>query len=345
MKRTKKALRLGIFMASALILFIVAVYLIGSKQNLFSSNTEVHASFKDIRGLMSGNIVRFAGINIGSVNDIRIVADSSVIVTMTIRDAYTDFIYKNSAVQIGQEGLMGGKIVLISSGDPATGKVEDGDYLPVADGLDIQAMIAQATEMLDEGKGTVANLRSITGKVDSGDGDIGRLLNENYLTDALETATSSLNASLSELNQITAKINNGKGDLGKLVNDDSMTTEMNKIMANLTSTTAKADSLVSQLHQTSYSINHGEGVLPRLLNDKQMGLNVDTAIAKVDQGVVKITKAAETISNSWIFRIFSKKKVKDKEVEEVTHEFKVNPGDTIIIPSSENNMPEVHENR
>jgi phospholipid/cholesterol/gamma-HCH transport system substrate-binding protein len=240
---------------------------------------------------------------------------------------------------------MGGKIVLISSGDPATGKVEDGDYLPVADGLDIQAMIAQATEMLDEAKGTVANLRSITGKVDSGDGDIGRLLNENYLTDALETATSSLNASLSELNQITAKINNGKGDLGKLVNDDSMTTEMNKIMANLTSTTAKADSLVSQLHQTSYSINHGEGVLPRLLNDKQMGLNVDTAIAKVDQGVVKITKAAETISNSWIFRIFSKKKVKDKEVEEVTHEFKVNPGDTIIIPSSENNMPEVHENR
>ncbi len=332
-------------MASALILFIVAVYLIGSKQNLFSSNTEVHASFKDIRGLMSGNIVRFAGINIGSVNDIRIVADSSVIVTMTIRDAYTDFIYKNSAVQIGQEGLMGGKIVLISSGDPATGKVEDGDYLPVADGLDIQAMIAQATEMLDEAKGTVANLRSITGKVDSGDGDIGRLLNENYLTDALETATSSLNASLSELNQITAKINNGKGDLGKLVNDDSMTTEMNKIMANLTSTTAKADSLVSQLHQTSYSINHGEGVLPRLLNDKQMGLNVDTAIAKVDQGVVEITKAAETISNSWIFRIFSKKKEKESPKGETKHAFNVNPGDTIIIPPDENSVPEVHKNR
>lgn len=334
-------------MASALLLFIVAVYLIGSKQNLFSSNTEVHASFKDIRGLMSGNIVRFAGINIGSVNDIRIVADSSVIVTMTIRDSYTDFIYKNSAVQIGQEGLMGGKIVLISTGDPATGKVEDGDFLPVADGLDIQAMIAQATEMLDEAKGTVANLRSITAKFDAGDGDIGRLLNENYLTDALETATSSLNASLSDLNQITAKINNGKGDLGKLVNDDAMTTEMNKIMANLTSTTTKADSLVSELHKTSYSINHGEGVLPRLINDRQMGLNVDTAIAKVDQGVVEITKAAETIANSWIFRLFSKKKKEAKESlkDEPKHEFKVNPGDTIIIPQDENSMPELHQNR
>lgn len=327
MSKTKKSLKLGIFIASALILFTVAIYLIGSKQNLFTSTTEVKASFKDIRGLMSGNIVRFAGINIGTVNDIRIVADSSVIVSMTIRDTYTDYIYKNSTVQIGQEGLMGGKIVLISSGDPATGKVEEGDYLPVSDGLDIQAMIAQATEMLDELKGTVANLRSITGKFDTGDGDIARLLNDNALTTALEDATKSLNASLSDVNSITTKINNGQGDLGKLVNDDSITSQMNTIMANLSSTTKKADSLVNQLHQTSYSLNHGEGVLPRLLNDREMGLNVDTAIANVDQGVIEITNAAETIANSWIFRLFSKKK-KNQE-EQPSELLNVNEVDTI----------------
>ncbi|HCC86652.1 MAG TPA: hypothetical protein DEQ06_08755, partial [Porphyromonadaceae bacterium] len=329
MKKTKKTLQLGIFIASALLIFIVAVYLIGSKQNLFSSTTEVHASFKDIRGLMPGNIVRFAGINIGTVSDIRVVADTSVIVSMTIRDTYTDYIYKNSTVQIGQEGLMGGKIVLISTGDPATGKVEKGDYLPVADGLDIQAMIAQATEMLDEAKGTVANLRSITGKLDTGDGDIARLLNDSNLTIALAEATNSLNASLSDVNGITTKINNGQGDLGKLVNDDSITVQLNAIMANLDSTTRKADSLVNQLHQTAYTINNGEGILPRLLNDKQMGLTVDTVITNVDQGVIEITNAAETIANSWIFRLFSKKK--DNKSDPQPETFKVNEGDTIII--------------
>jgi ABC-type transport system involved in resistance to organic solvents, periplasmic component len=327
--KTRKALRLGIFMASALILFIVAIYLIGSKQNLFSSNTDVYASFKDIRGLMSGNIVRFAGINIGTVKDIRLVADSSVIVTMSIRDTYTDYIYKNSSVQIGQEGLMGGKIVLISTGDPATGKVEQGDYLPVAGGLDIQAMIAQATEMLDEAKGTVANLRSVTGKLDKGDGDIARLLNDNTLTTSLESATGRLNASLSDVNQITAKVNNGQGDLGKLINNDSITSHMNTIMANLNATSQKADSLVYQLYMTSYSLNHGDGVLPRLLHDRQMGLNVDTAIASVDQGVVQVTRAAETIANSWIFRLFSKKSTTQNEQQ--TEQVKVNTGDTIII--------------
>jgi phospholipid/cholesterol/gamma-HCH transport system substrate-binding protein len=341
MEKTKKTLRLGIFIASALILIIVAIYLIGSKQNLFSSNTEIHASFKDIRGLMPGNIVRFGGINIGTVSDIRIAADTAVIVSMSIRDAYTDYIYKNSVVQIGQEGLMGGKIVLISTGDPATGKVEEGDYLPVAEGIDIQAMIAQATEMLGEAKGTVANLRSITNKLDTGDGDIAHLLNDSDLTIALAEATKSLNASLSHVNGITTKINNGQGDLGKLVNDDSITTQLNLISANLSSITKKADSVVNQLHQTTYTINHGEGVLPRLLNDRQMGLTVDTVITNVDQGVIEITNAAETIANSWIFRLFSKKK--DKPNDQQSETFKVNAGDTIILRPVDRSIPETPE--
>ena len=308
-------MRLGIFIASALLLFIVAVYLIGSKQNLFTSTTDVHASFKDIRGLMPGNIVRFAGINIGTVSDIQLESDSSVVVTMTIRDNYTDHIYKNSSVQIGQEGLMGGKIILISSGDPDTGKVEEGDSLPVAGGLDIQAMIAQATEMLDEARGTVANMRSITGKLDAGDGDIALLLNENHLTEALNDATRKLNASLADVQQITSKINEGEGDLGRLVNDDSITTRVNVIMSNLQASSERADSLVEELHRTSLALNHGDGVLPRLLHDKELGLTVDTAIAKVDESVVEITRAAETISNSWLFRLFSKKNRKQNEVE------------------------------
>ena len=343
MKRTKHALRLGIFVASALMLFVVAIYLIGSKQNLFSSNTDLHASFKDIRGLMPGNLVRFAGINIGTVKDIRIVADSSVVVTLSIRDQYTDFIYKNSQVQIGQEGLMGGKIVLISTGDPATGKVEKDDYLPVADGLDIQAMIAQATEMLEEAKGTVASLRSIADKMDHGEGDIARLINEKSLTTGFETATNRLNSSLADINSITGKVSSGEGDLGKLIHSDSITSEVSRIMAGLSTTTRRADSLVNELHQTSYSLNHGEGVLPRLLHDKEMGLQVDTAIAKVDHGVVQVTQAAETIANSWIFRLFSKKKKKEPNNEVSVQEIKVQPGDTLLIKHGRDVAPEINE--
>ena len=275
MKKTRRALRLGIFVATAIVLFVVAVYMIGSKGNLFSPTTDIISSFKDIRGLVVGNNVRFAGINVGTVKDIRIVSDSSVIVTMSIRDDYTEYIYKNSTVQIGQEGLMGGKIVLISSGTPETGTVGEGDYLAVAEGLDIQGMIAQAQTMLLEATKTISNLTSVTDKIDKGDGDISRLINNNDLTTQLNAVTQKLNNSMADVNDITKKVNNGEGDLGKLINDDGISTQLTGIMENLNATSVKAHAAVSELQQTAQAINSGEGVLPRLLHDGQLGHPAD----------------------------------------------------------------------
>lgn len=347
MKNTKKALRLGVFVAAALILFVVAVYLIGSKGNLFSPTKDVFSSFKDIRGLVVGNNVRFAGINVGTVKNIRIISDTSVVVTMSIREDYSKYIYKNSKVQIGQEGLMGGKIVLISSGTPETGVIEDNDYLVVAEGLDIQGMIAQAQTMLREATQTVSNLNSVTDKINEGDGDIARLLNGNDLTTQLGIATRKLNNSMSDVNEITRKVSNGQGDLGKLISDDAITDQLSGIMESLHATSVKANIVVEELQQTVHAINYGEGVLPRLLHDKELGLSVDTALTRVDQGVFEVTRAAETIADSWIFRLFSKKK-KDtnNQSQSVTtkrqpKEFEVQPGDTIIVPVNESADPEI----
>jgi len=335
MKNQRRALRLGIFIAAALILFVVAVYLIGSQENLFSSNTQIRASFKDIRGLVVGNNVRFAGINVGTVTDIRIVSDTSVVVTLSVRDRYTKYIYRNSTVQIGQEGLMGGKIVLISSGDPKTGRVQNGDFLSVSEGLDIQGMIAQAQTMLEEATGTITNLRSVTAKIDSGNGDIARMLNDDSLTTQLNIASHSVNKSLHQVNQLISKVNNGQGDLGKLVNEDKLTTEINNILSDLNSTISTADSVVYELHKTTYALNHGDGTLQRLIHDEQMASNIDTAITKVDEGIVEITRAAETVANSWIFRLFSKNKKKDEEAKkQPVQQFSVSAGDTVIIDST-----------
>lgn len=327
MKKQKRALKLGIFIAAAIILFVVAVYLIGSKENLFSSNTNLYASFKDIGGLVVGNNVRFAGINVGTVKDIRIVSDTSVTVNMSVNDRYIKYIYKNATVRIGQEGLMGGKIVLILPGDKEAGQVEEGDFLKAVEGIDIQSIIAQAQRMIEEVNSTITNLHSITGKIDNGEGDIGKLLNDDSLTTQFKAAMSSVNSSLNHIAQLTSKIDSGKGDLGKLINENVLTTKLDAMLEN-------ADSTLYELHQTAYALNHGDGILSRLVHDKQMGLKMDSTVAKVDEGVVQITKAAETIANSWIFRLFSKNKKKTEDKKQPVQEFKVHAGDTIVIDDS-----------
>ena len=135
-----------------------------------------------------------------------------------------------------------------------------------------------------------------------------------------------------------------------MISDDAITDQLSGIMEALYATSVKANVVVEELQQTTHAINYGEGVLPRLLHDKELGLSVDTALTRVDQGVFEVTRAAETIADSWIFRLFSKKK-KDvnNQSQSVTikrqpKEFEVQPGDTIIVPVNESADPEIKRN-
>ena len=162
----------------------------------------------------------------------------------------------------------------------------------------------------------VESVNSIVGKLNDGDGDIARLINRNDLTTNLANTTQQLNASITNINEITRKVNSGQGDLGKLVNSDSLTTQMKSIMKNLNATSAKADSAIGEIHRTVHAINHGEGVLPRLIHDKKLGESVDTALVKVDDGVTQVSRAAQSIADSWILNIFSGNKDKKKKEQQ-----------------------------
>ena len=70
-----KNIRLGIFVLVGTIFLIVAMYFIGAKQSLFSSTIKVSAVFHTVDGLMPGNNVRFAGIDVGTVEKVEIQSD------------------------------------------------------------------------------------------------------------------------------------------------------------------------------------------------------------------------------------------------------------------------------
>ena len=77
--------RLGIFITGGLLLFIAAIFIIGKQKNLFNPVFRVVTTFHNISGLQVGNNIRFAGINVGTIDDINIINDSSVKVVMSIR--------------------------------------------------------------------------------------------------------------------------------------------------------------------------------------------------------------------------------------------------------------------
>lgn len=303
-----KTTRVGFFVAAAIAIFVLAIYFIGSKNNFFNSKLAIKCNFKDVKGVVQGNIVRFSGINVGNVKDITITSDSTVEILMSIREDYAQYIYKNSLVEISQDGLMGNKLLVISSGTPGTGHINDGDVLKPKNGLDIDNLISQVNDILVNAKSTIANLDSITGKLNSGEGDIGELLTKKTLTSKLGLMADNMNTTLTNVNSITQKINSGQGDLGKLVNGNEITTQAKTVLSGLNTTTTNANSVLDNLSKTTNNINNGDGALSLLLNNKKTAENVDTTILKVNTGLDQLSRTAKAIEDSWILRVFNKKK-------------------------------------
>src|SRR5690606_19291483 len=113
-KSTGTTIRLGIFVILGVLIFTVAVYLIGQKQHMFSETFEIAAHFNNVNGLQPGNNVRFSGIDAGSVTEVNFLNDSTIEVRMRIRESLRQHIKQNALATIGTDGLMGNMIVNIS---------------------------------------------------------------------------------------------------------------------------------------------------------------------------------------------------------------------------------------
>ena len=95
-KTINEKLKLGVFVIIGSLLFIVAVYLIGNRQNMFTKTFSISANFNNISGLILGNNVRYSGINVGTVKSIEMINDSVIKVDMKIEEKMVKHIKKDA---------------------------------------------------------------------------------------------------------------------------------------------------------------------------------------------------------------------------------------------------------
>ena len=113
--------KLGMFVIRGLALFVLTIYFVGKQKNLFGSTFHLKSKFSTVSGLEVGNNVRFSGINIGTVSDIALITDTSVMVEFLIREEIQKFIKTDASASIGSDGLMGDKVLTIYPGTSAKG--------------------------------------------------------------------------------------------------------------------------------------------------------------------------------------------------------------------------------
>jgi phospholipid/cholesterol/gamma-HCH transport system substrate-binding protein len=229
--------KLGMFVIIGLVLFVGTIYFIGKQQNLFGSTFNLKSNFKSVSGLEIGNNVRFAGINIGTVSEIQLVTDSSVVVVLVIKDEVRKFIKTDATASIGSDGLMGDKVLTISPGVASTKIVENNDVITSKIPIDMEDVMGSVKKSVDNAGIITAQLAQFTQSMNNGNGTLSKLMTDKEMANSIKKSLLNLESSSNEFASFTNKMNNGDGALSKLVTDKKMGKMVDSTMKNIQETT------------------------------------------------------------------------------------------------------------
>lgn len=194
-------IKLGFFVAAGIILFFLAIFVIGKQKNLFDPVFKISANFQNVSGLQVGNSVRFSGINVGTVDQIKIINDSTVQVALLIKKDVQKFIKEDSEAGIGSEGIIGDKVVVISQGGKSNKVIKEGQLIASTEPVETDAIMESLQITADNAAIASEEVAEILAKVNDGKGSLGKLINDDSMAKDLDATMTNLKTSTKKLDE------------------------------------------------------------------------------------------------------------------------------------------------
>lgn len=177
-------LRVGIFIFIGIVLLFIIIFSIG-KIYVFQPGYKIKIFFNFAGGIGHAAPVRLAGVGIGEVDGINIFYDKEAqrtkveIVAWIKKDVKIE---KNSVVQVNTLGLLGEKYLEIIPGTEDTGFLADGGALTGEDPV-------RMDEFAKDLKGLANSAGAIMGKLERGEGTLGKFLTDDTVYKNIEEFT------------------------------------------------------------------------------------------------------------------------------------------------------------
>ena len=229
--------KLGMFVLLSLVLFVFTIYFVGKQKNLFGSTFHLKSQFKTVSGLKVGNNIRFSGINVGTVDGIEIITDTSVMVVLVLKNEVRKFIKSNATASIGSDGLMGDKVLTISPGSGSKSTVKDNDMIVSVPAIEMADVMNSVKSSVDNAGIITAQLAEFSYRMNNGNGTLTKLITDQEFSNSLKTTLINLQTSSNEFAKFTIKMNDGKGALSKMMTDENFGNTLDSTMSNLKSGT------------------------------------------------------------------------------------------------------------
>lgn len=292
----KFKVRLGLFIIGGIALFVLAIFIIGKQQNLFNPVFKLSATFKNVSGLQVGNNVRFTGINVGTVDNIKIVNDSTVWVDMLIKKDVQPFIKSDCQVAVGSEGLIGDRLLVISYGSPDSPTVKDGQILASKEPVETDAIIASLQTSSGNIEVVTLQLAQIMIDINKGNGTLGRLIQDTTLAKNISRTVENFKKGSEELDQTIVLAQEKVGIF----------------MESINSTATKIEVASNQFKEIMLNINKGEGTLGMLIKDTTTAINLSETMFHLNKSSQSLDENMEALKHNFLFRGYFKRKAKEE---------------------------------
>jgi phospholipid/cholesterol/gamma-HCH transport system substrate-binding protein len=304
---------LGMFVIAGAALLVFALYFIGSRQNLFGSSFMLKVRFHNVNGLMEGNNVRFAGIDVGTVGAVDIENDSTVIVTMVLEERMRRFLRRNSIASVGTDGLMGNKLVNINSSGSPGEAVTDGDVLESLRPIEMDEMVRTLSVTNDNVMVVTRNLRVITDNI-SNRNSFWHLLADTSLAQDVRNSVSDFRSSArntsiltGNVRDISGHIRSGRG-IGALIRDSVSPGRLRAAVASLQGVADSAGRIASGISSLVNAARGGQGSIGSLLADSTLVYRLNRAAVSADSGAMNFNENMKALQHTWPLKKYFRKR-------------------------------------
>lgn len=250
----KREILVGGFVLTGLALTILVIVMIGGERRAFDAKVSFATSFTDVQGLKPGAPVRLSGVDIGTVTDVahnKNPNDDRLYVRMEIVRSEATRVREDSVAKVANKGLLGDKMLEVTPGTPGRRALSAGSTVSSDEGGDLTSIMAQVADMAKKANVIMGNLEKTTAT----------LADDQTRKDMQQ----SLHSVSIVLNQVAA----GDGYMGKLLHDPEEAARISRAMANLESTTRKANDTMDSVQVLVARVNRGPGFAHDLLYSDQ----------------------------------------------------------------------------
>jgi len=343
---TWSELRVGLFVLVGLLVLAVGIFYV-TGAGFFGPKYRIKTYLPEVSGLSTGAPVRLDGVEIGNVDQIRLVPREpgkapehmhNIEVGMRIDRKYQNDILTDSAASLVTEGLLGNRYVTITRGYTGV-PLKEGQAVPGTEEKAIKEVVERSADVLSNLQALSDDIKDLINGVQRGRGTLGKLLTD-------EQVYNHLNSLLTKGDQLVSNVQAGQGTIGKLFTSDDTAVKANQALDQINTILADLRAQKGTMGKLLYDptlydqakealangnavlgdVRAGKGSLGKLATDETLYNKLRDASSNVSEATAKLNQNTNTAG-----KLFSDPQLYDN-LTGVTGDMRKLKGETLPVP-------------